>query len=53
MKGTLRAAGEGRACGSPLLRQGRMLDKMIPETEFSTIPFLGFFVGAIDTNSFI
>ena len=23
---------------------------MIPETEFSTIPFLGFFVGSIDTK---
>lgn len=27
-----------------------MSDEMIPETEFSTIPFLGFFVGPIDTK---
>ena len=27
-----------------------MSDEMIPETEFSTIPFLGFFVGSIDTK---
>ena len=26
------------------------MDEMIPETEFSTIPFLGFFVGSIDTK---
>lgn len=37
---TLRVAGEGRACGSPLRRCDRTFDPTVLKTSISTIPFL-------------
>ena len=38
---------EGRACGSPIRRWGRMLDTTVRETDFWQPPFLWFFVASL------